>query len=157
MRSVVADVLDRVSLLVLIGVVAAALAIVGLVVAGTRMPGTTVGEVPSGVATPPVGTVWFGTSFDAHTFALSGRSEHEPIGATVAAVARLTRPVADGTASVEVVLKATALATTPLHLVGTDPHDIVAWTFALPVAGTFQISVVGPGGELLARGTVTAP
>lgn len=156
-RAALDGVLDRVPLLALVGVVVAALAIGGLVAASARMPGTTAGDIPSGVATPPAGTVWFGAGFDAQTFELTGRSGHEPIGATVAAVARLTRPVTDGEASVEVALNQTTLATMPLHLVGTDPHDVVAWTFALPVAGTFRISVVGPGDALLASGTVIAP
>lgn len=149
--------LDRASLLGLVGIVVAVLVVAGLVMANARMPAATSSEVPAGVVTPPAGTIWFGSSFDAQTFELSGRSGHSATGATVAAVARLTQPVADGQASVVVALNGTTLATMPLHLAGSGAHDIVAWTFALPVAGAYQVTVHGPGGATLASGSITAP
>jgi hypothetical protein len=156
-RAGLGAILDRVSLLGLGATVIAVLIVAALVIASARMPGTSATAVPSGVDTPPVGVIWFGTAVDARTFELTGRTDHASMGATIAAVARLSRPVADGEASVEVALNGTVLASTPLHLVGSDAHDLVAWTFALPVAGTFEIDVAGPQGEVLARGAVSAP
>ncbi len=149
--------LDRAPLPALVGIVAVVIVAAGLMLANAGMPATSASEVPAGVATPPVGSIWFGSSFDAQTFELSGRSDHAAIGTTVASVARLAHPMTDGEASIVVMLNGTILASTPLHLAGSGAKDLVAWTFALPVAGTFQIEVAGPDGATLASGSITAP
>jgi hypothetical protein len=155
-RAPVRALLDRAPLLGLAVIVAAVLVIVGLVLANARMPATAASEVPSGVATPPVGTIWFGSGLDAQSFELSGRSDQAATGTTVTAVARLAQPMTDGEANVVVGLKGTTLSSMPLHLAGSGTHDLVSWTFALPVAGTFQITVDGPDGTTLASGSITA-
>ena len=63
----------------------------------------------------------------------------------------------DGDARVEVASRGTVLSSAPLHVAAGGPHDVVAWTFALPVAGAFDVRVMGADGAVLATGTVSAP
>lgn len=105
---------------------------------------------------PPAGEVWFGTDFDHTSFAMTGRSDHARTGATVAIVAHLSRAIGSGQASVVVELGSTTMADHALNLSGSGTGDVVGWTFALPVAGDYRVTVTGPDGSVLAAGQVTA-
>ncbi len=114
----------------------------------TGAPGVTVSDLP------PTGQVWFGATFDSTSFALAERSAHARVGSTIAAVAHLSRVVGSSGAHVLVDLNGTTMADNPLNLEGVGPADVVGWTFALPVAGTYRVTVADDRGTTLATGTV---
>lgn len=105
---------------------------------------------------PPIGEMWFGTDFDPTSFVMIGRSDHARIGGTVAIVAHLRRAVRSGQASVVVELGGTTMADHALNLSGSGTGDVVGWTFVLPVAGEYRVTVTGPDGTVLAAGRVMA-
>ena len=105
---------------------------------------------------PPAGQVWFGTGFDPSTFALSGRSDHAPTGRTVAMVAHLAAPVSSGQANVRIELDGTTMADNALQLSGTAAGDVVGFTLAFPIAGSYRVTVTDVGGAALATGVVIA-
>jgi hypothetical protein len=105
---------------------------------------------------PPVGQIWFGTGFDPTTFALSGKSDQAPTGRTVAMVAHLATPVSSGQANVRIELDGTTMADNTLQLSGTSAGDVVGFTLAFPIAGTYRVTVTDVGGAALATGVVVA-
>jgi hypothetical protein len=105
---------------------------------------------------PPVGQIWFGTGFDPTTFALSGKSDDAPTGRTVAMVAHLAAPVSSGQANVRIELGGTTMADNALQLSGTPAGDVVGFTLAFPIAGSYRVTVTDAGGAALATGVVIA-
>ncbi len=79
--------------LVVIAVVVAALIGTGVIKLGAG---------PSGAAAPPAGTIWFGSSFDPSTFAISGKTTSVSAGTTVAYVGHLTRSIGTGQANLRI-------------------------------------------------------
>lgn len=106
---------------------------------------------------PPVGIAWFGTAYDGRTLQLASRDTAFTTGSTVAVVAHLTVPIASGRGVVRVDRSGTQMASNTLNMPGAGEGDVVAWTLALPVAGSYHLSVVDSAtGAVLASGDLTA-
>ncbi len=105
---------------------------------------------------PPVGAMWFGSSFDVGTFALSGRTTTIKFGNQVAFIAHLTRPSQGEVVGLALDIGGLA-ATWPGGQLA--PGDEVMGQ-VLPAAEIYQpgplvVRVVDAGGNTLAQGTVT--
>ena len=147
-HNVIAWILSGVLVVGLVGVGALLVRLGTVPSTSTGAPGVTVSDLP------PTGQVWFGATFDSTSFALAERSAHARVGSTIAAVAHLSRVVGSSGAHVLVDLNGTTMADNPLNLEGVGPADVVGWTFALPVAGTYRVTVADDRGTTLATGTV---
>jgi hypothetical protein len=106
---------------------------------------------------PPNGEIWFGSTYDPSTFALSGQTTSVSAGTAVALVATLTRP---GTAGERLTINTTIAGTqVPIGFAIMDAgYNVMAdhltgSLFALP--GTYVIEVQDAGGNVLANGTLT--
>lgn len=113
-------------------------------------PGVTVADLP------PAGHIWFGADFDGRAFTITGRADSVRTGSTVAAVARLSSPVREGHARIETGLDGNPIASHEVTVDDSAPQDVIGWTFAMPVAGAYRVTVLDPSGTLLAEGAVTA-
>jgi hypothetical protein len=135
-----------------IGVLAVAFVAV-LAVSGAFNSKKTV--APSDV--PANGEIWFGSTYDPSTFALSGQTTSVSAGTAVALVAALTRPA---TAGERLTINTTIAGTQiPVGFATMDAGDdvmadhLTGSLFALP--GTYVIEVQDAGGNVLASGTLT--
>ncbi len=104
--------------------------------------------------TPPSGEIWFGSSFDPTTFALSGITTTLKTGEAAALLAQLPRSVSEGDMSVRVSLDGTVIASEPIAMEGSGELFGVALT-PFDVAGSYKYDFVDIGGNLLASGSLT--
>lgn len=103
---------------------------------------------------PPTGQIWFGSSFDPSTFALSGITTTARTGTTVALVARLPRTVSSGDVNMHVSLNGTLVLNQPVAMTGSgDLFGSTVTPFVVP--GTYKYELVDVGGNVLASGTLT--
>jgi hypothetical protein len=103
---------------------------------------------------PPTGQIWFGSSFDTTTFALSGITTTARTGTTVALVALLPRSISTGAASMRVSLNGTLVVNQAVNMNGSG--DLFGTTVGpLTISGTYKYELVDLGGNLLASGTLT--
>lgn len=105
---------------------------------------------------PPAGSMWFGSSFDTTTFAMTGRTTTIRFGSQVAYVAHLTRP-----STGESFVLSLDIGGLPATWPGgqLEPGDEIMGQ-VLPAAEIYQpgpltVRVVDAGGTTLAEGTVT--
>ena len=118
------------------------------------------GRLPSsgGVASadvPPAGEAWFGSSFDATSFAIRGRSSTFGTTSPFSVVIHLTRPTDGSAMSVRAYWNGSLITTAGLSWQGTG--DV--WGTSLgPVfqAGTWRYEWIDVGGNVLASGQITA-
>jgi hypothetical protein len=123
------------------------LVLVALVVAGCSNGGTVAPE-----NLPPAGTIWFGTSFDTTTFALSGQAASFGAGAQVALVAHLSAKVPEGQATT-LVFDSYPVPTAAAPSGGMDVYGWVIPSVLLTV-GEHTVTIRDVGGNVLASGTV---
>ena len=103
---------------------------------------------------PPTGQIWFGSSFDTTTFALSGITTTARTGTTVALVALLPRSISTGTANIRVSLNGTQVLNQAVTMTGSgDLFGMTVGPFVVP--GTYKYDLVDLGGNVLATGTLT--
>jgi hypothetical protein len=132
-----------------IGVLVVAAAIGVVIAAGSPSSGT----VQPGNQ-PPAGTIWFGSSFDPTTFAISGRTSSISVGSPISGVAHLTRSMAGSELSIRVELNGAVIATVKTGWSGSG--DIWGFTPVAPtIAGTWTYQLVDVGGNVLASGALT--
>lgn len=140
----------------------AILTILGLVVAyllvgaGQIASASLVEPAVSVADIPRPGRIWFGADFDARAFTVTGRADTVRTGSTVAAVARLSSPVRDGHARIDVEMDGSSIASHEVTVDDSTPQDVIGWTFALPVAGPYRVTVLDASGALLAEVAVSA-
>ena len=138
-----------------IGLSVAVIVIIALVAAwqlGLFSRSTSAGGTAGNI--PPTGQIWFGSSFDTTTFALSGITTTARTGTTVALVALLPRSISTGTASLRVSLNGTTVVNQAVTMTGSG--DLFGTTVGpFVVAGAYKYELVDLGGNALASGTLT--
>lgn len=103
---------------------------------------------------PPAGQVWFGSSFDAKTYAMTGRTDSVTTTQPVALVAHLTRNAEPGL-TIRASKDGTFVTSAPVAVNGSG--DVVGLMLgALVVPGAWTYDLTDVGGNVLATGTVTA-
>jgi hypothetical protein len=119
-----------------------------VVESGALSPAGTAGNVP------PVGSIWFGSSFDPSTFAMSGVTTTTPPGSTVALVAQLPRSISSGQATMRVSLEGNVILNQTLNMSGSG--QLFGTTVGpLNLPGTYTYQIVDVGGNVMATGTLT--
>jgi len=108
---------------------------------------------PAAANVPPAGTIWFGTSFDTTTFAISGQASSFAQGDRVVMVAHLSRTIPGGQ-SVNVLLDGVILRSESPTASDYDLYGIALNAAVLPT-GTHTFEVEDVGGNTLASGAVT--
>jgi hypothetical protein len=106
---------------------------------------------------PPNGQIWFGSTYDTSTFALSGQTTSIPVGSGVALVAALNRSAgANERLTIDATIAGTQL---PIGFGTMNAGDdlladhVEGGLFPLP--GTYLIQIQDAGGNVLASGTLT--
>lgn len=103
---------------------------------------------------PPSGQIWFGSSFDTTTFALSGITTTARTGTTVALVALLPRSVSTGNVTMRVSLNGTLVVNQAVTMTGSgELFGTTVGPFTVP--GTYTYDLDDIGGNVLASGTLT--
>jgi hypothetical protein len=111
-------------------------------------------EVPAlGVSSdiPPVGTVWFGPTFNPATFEMDRRVSKAPLGGSIAFVGRLREP-ANG---LQVRLTVAGTPTTLPADEVPDGSEVAGGTLNLLFPGDMKVELVDVGGNVLASGTLS--
>lgn len=130
--------------------------IVGVLIWGLNQFGTLRGASVPGVNsanTPPVGVIWFGSSFDPGTFEIRGKSSTAAVGTPFAMVGHLTRSINSGDANLRIALDGTTYVNQALTLQGSG--ELFGITYTAPVAGTYTFTITDVGGNQLAAGGIT--
>jgi hypothetical protein len=126
--------------------------VVGIIyVAGGVRPGAP--SIPASRNVPPVGSMWFGTTFDASTLEIEGQTSSFATGASFAWVAHLPRSISSGDANLRITVDNQTLTTIPFTLSGSG--DVVGSTYTAVFAGSWTMAVVDVGGNVLAPGSFT--
>ncbi|MGO9208218.1 MAG: hypothetical protein ACLQBX_18920, partial [Candidatus Limnocylindrales bacterium] len=103
---------------------------------------------------PPVGDIWFGSSFDPSTFAVAGITTSATPGSTVALVAQLPRSISSGQANLRGSLAGNVILNQALNVSGSG--DLFGTTVGpLNLPGMYTYQIVDVGGDVLASGTLT--
>jgi PBP1b-binding outer membrane lipoprotein LpoB len=119
---------------------------IALVVVGCSSGGVPLANLP------PAGTIWFGSSFDATTFAMTGQASTFAQGDKLVMVAHFTRIVPSGQGFNFVVDRTPIKAVTTTT--DTDVYGLAVTSALLPL-GPHAFEVDDAGGNSLASGTVT--
>jgi hypothetical protein len=104
---------------------------------------------------PPAGAVWFGTSFDTQTLAISGRLVSVTANQGFSFVAHLPRVMDASALLIRTSLDGDLVATVPVSATGSS--DL--WGFSpgpLFAVGAWRYDMTDIGGNVLATGTITA-
>ena len=104
---------------------------------------------------PPVGAIWFGSSFDPQTFAISSRLTTVTANQGFSFVAHLSRVIDASALLIRTSWNGQLVATTPPSAKGSG--DL--WGFSpgpLFAAGKWKYDLTDIGGNVLATGTLTA-
>jgi hypothetical protein len=118
-----------------------------------RSPGAP-GIISTSTNLPPVGSIWFGQSFDTTTFEIRSRAFSTPAGQAIALVAQLPRSVASGTANIRISLDGTIIVNQALNSQGEG--ELFGMTYVPPVAGHYVVEITDIGGTVLANGSIDA-
>lgn len=140
-----------VGLLILAGVIFSALAILPRGPADTSTPQAT--SATSRI--PPIGKIWFGSSFDTETLEVSGRLSTVTANQGFSFVAHLPRVMEATALLIRTSWNGDLVATSPLTVSGSG--DL--WGFTpgpLYAAGEWRYDMTDIGGNVLATGTITA-
>ena len=105
---------------------------------------------------PPVGEIWFGTSFNPTTFEISDRRSTVGLGAPVAMVAHLSRSIAAGQANMRLSLNGTVIANQAITNLQGGGDIVGLTTGAILMAGAYRYEITDIGGNDLASGSFTA-
>src|SRR5207253_4730299 len=104
---------------------------------------------------PPIGTIWFGHSFDATTFAISGRISTVGVGEPFSFVAHLPRGLNASELIVREWRNGKLVATRRAN--STGEGDIWGFSSGPRVeTGQWRFDLTDLGGKILATGTITA-
>lgn len=104
---------------------------------------------------PPVGVIWFGSSFDPQTFAISSRLTTVTAHQAFSFVAHLPGVMEATKLAIRTSFNDQLVATTPVNATGSG--DL--WGFSpgpLFAAGEWKYDLTDIGGNILATGTLTA-
>jgi hypothetical protein len=113
------------------------------------------GSGPAAANLPPAGTIWFGSSFDPQTFAITNRLTTVTANQGFSFVARLPRTMDASGLVIRTSFDGKLVATIPVSVKGTG--DV--WGFSpgpLFAAGEWKYDLTDIGGNVLATGTITA-
>ncbi len=130
------------------------LAIIGVafvLLNGSRAPGPGVDSANI----PPAGTVWFGSSFDPKTFAISDRLTTVTANQGFSFVAHLSRTIDASELAIRTSWNGQLVASVAVSAKGSGD----AWGFSpgpLFAAGEWKYDLTDIGGNVLATGTITA-
>ncbi len=116
---------------------------------------TPVPAAPNLADLPPVGKIWFGSAFDADTFAISHRLTTVTAHEAFSFVAHLKKAIDGSKLAIRVSWNGQLVATTAANATGTG--DV--WGFSpgpLFEAGTWRYDLTDIGGNVLATGTIKA-
>lgn len=102
---------------------------------------------------PPVGEIWFGSSFDASTFELRSKTSSGSVGQTFALVAHLSRAISTGEANLRISLDGTTAVNQAIQASGSG--ELFGLTYSPPVSGSYRFEITDVGGSILASGTIT--
>ncbi len=123
------------------------------------LPGVGSSAPNSGVSAPgnvpPVGQIWFGSTFDPNTFSMSGVVTTVSAGESVALVAQLPQSISAGDASMRVSLDGTVILNQALSNVKGSGELFGTTVGPFTIAGTYTYEIVDVGGNVLASGTLT--
>jgi len=118
---------------------------------GGRVPASN--GIPASADVPSVGSMWFGTTFDASTLEIQGRTSTFATGSSFAWVAHLPRSISSGDASLRITVDGQTIATIPFQLSGSG--DVVGSTYTAVFAGSWSMALVDVGGNIMASGSFT--
>jgi len=103
---------------------------------------------------PPVGAIWFGSSFDTGTFELAATTSTTRVGAPMALVGHLPRNISSGDANIRVWFNGTVMVNQNVSMKGSgDLFGVTLTPFAY--AGAYKYEIDDLGGNALASGTLT--
>jgi hypothetical protein len=103
---------------------------------------------------PPVGAIWFGSSFDTGTFALTDTTTTTHVGAPIALVGHLPRSIASGDANVRAWFNGSVVLNQNVSMKGSgNLFGLTLVPFAY--AGAFKFEIDDLGGNALASGALT--
>ena len=135
-------------------IIAGTLILLAVVVGFVLVQGRFFSQAGTAGNIPPTGQVWFGSSFDPSTFALSGITISTSTGTSVALVAHLPRSVGSGDMSTRLYYNGTLVANQATNMSGSG--DIFGTTVGpFTLSGTFRYEFVDVGGNVLASGDLT--
>ena len=104
---------------------------------------------------PPVGSIWFGTSFDTTTLELSGRLSSVGVQSAFSMVAHIPQSTDGSKLGLRVYLNGSLLTTATANAKGSG--DLWGWSLGpLYQPGTWRYEVTDIGGNVLASGEITA-
>jgi hypothetical protein len=135
--------------LIVLAIIAGAAALLS----GGRAPSLGAATTPQGV--PPIGSIWFGSSFDPRTFALSDRAERVREHQGFSLVAHLSRVTQGNSLKLLAWWEGKVVTTTAV----TDERTADVWGFALgPVLnpGRWIYDLTDASGNVLASGSIYA-
>ena len=145
--------------LLIVALVAVTLTGAGFLFASSRT--APLATVPSPTLTPvvvdlpPNGVIWFGSSFDATTFAIKAKTFRVNINTPFSMVASLTH--GEKGANLLLRLSLDGGLAEPQPLKATGFAEVWGFTLdALPAGGTWTYDLVDIGGDVLASGTIQA-
>jgi hypothetical protein len=127
----------------------------GLLVLAVAAGLITVGRSAGFDQLPPIGSIWFGGTFDSQTFRLSERLTTVPADDGFALLAHLTRSGSDSQLSLMAALDGAEIAS---QRVASQGYGDAWWAWHGPLGkpGAWTLEIVDPGGSVLASGSVTA-
>jgi hypothetical protein len=140
-----------VGLLVVAGAIFSALAILPRGTADTSTPQAT--SATSRI--PPIGKIWFGSSFDTETLEVSGRLSTVTANQGFSLVAHLPKDMEATALLIRTSWNGDLVATTPVNAAGSGE----LWGLTpgpLYAAGEWRYDMTDIGGNVLATGTITA-
>jgi hypothetical protein len=111
---------------------------------------------PGGANVPPVGQVWFGSSYSNETFELADRRTSIRVGDTIALVAHLSEHVGPGQAQVAAFRDGVIVASETVNSIGGSGDLLAGRLTPLQLPGTYRLTITNAAGHELATGTFTA-
>lgn len=133
--------------LILIAIVGGAIVFLN----GGRLP--SIGAASANV--PPVGSIWFGDSFDSNSFEIRGRKSSVGSSSSFSFVAHLTRSVDASELSIRIYWNGQLTANQAVNATGSG--EIFGFSPGpLSELGEWKHELAGVGGNVLASGTITA-
>ena len=111
-------------------------------------------QTPTQADTPPLGAIWFGSTFDPDTLAIRGRTTSTDPSKSLAAVGQLTKTMNGDELNMRLSFDGTVVSNQALGWSGSG--DLWGWTLSpLLAAGDWKVELTDIGGNVLSGGTVT--
>ena len=112
------------------------------------------GSVPTTAKVPPVGSIWFGSSFDTSTFELTGQTKTATVGTPIALVGHLPTSVGSGDVNLRVSYNGSVVINQNVSMKGSG--NLFGTTLTpMTYAGSYDFAINDLGGNILASGSLT--